>query len=208
MSLKSAVPLLFAAGVGAVLLSKKKPTTSKKSGSRDILASGKVERTGIPKPGESPLAYEWRVRDGGQVYVAETGLPESVRNPVVKKWTKIGEADTVEDAKMMALAWIDQQPGYEQDVEVVDSGKYDGWEWRVITDPQRGHIGQYKIGEGPWLSALEGTYDEAFHNKLLEMGVKAYESHGGDFPMPGPDDPCPPGQRRVKRNGMWVCEPE
>lgn len=185
MAGKFALPLLVVAGGAAVLLSKKKPTTSKKKGKGDILASGKVERTGIPKPGESPLAYEWRVR-AASAYVAETGLPESVRNPVVKKWAKVGEADTVEDAKMMALAWIDQQPGYEQDVEVVDSGEesleYGKFKWRVITDPQRGFIGQYQIGNGQWYSAVEGAeYHDQFKNGLWEIAIKELKRLSEEF---------------------------
>lgn len=185
MAGKSALPLLLAVGAGAVLLSKKKPTTAKKKNGKgnNVVSSGKVERTSIPSgPGDNPLAYEWRVRKSNGTYLAEAGRPETMRDPVVKMWKSIGEADTVEDAEDMALAWIDQQPGYEQDAEVVDSGSMSGggWQWRVITDPQRGYIGQYKIGEAQWLSAVEaGTYDDSFRMQLLGMGEKAYMAQGG-----------------------------
>lgn len=184
MAGKSALPLLLAVGAGAVLLSKKKPAAKKKkAGGNNIVSSGKVERTSIPSgPSDNPLAYEWRVRKPNETYLAEAGRPESLRDPVVKMWKSIGEADTVEDAEDMALAWIEQQPGYEQEAEVVDSGSMSegGWQWRVITDPQRGYIGQYKIGEGQWLSALEAiAYDDAFRIQLLGMGEKAYMAQGG-----------------------------
>ncbi len=177
----NALPLLLAAGFGAVLLTKKKAGKAKGKGN-GVVDSGKVERTSVPKSGESPLAYEWRVRRANGVYAAEAGRPESLRDPVVKKWVHIGEADTVGDARVMVLAWIGQQVGYESEAEVVEAGVMSGggWQWRVITDPERGYIGQYKIGEGPWLNAvIAGVYDQAMKYKMFEIGEKAYIAAGG-----------------------------
>lgn len=184
----NALPLLFAAGVGAVLLSKKKPA-KKKGGSAasSVVASGKVERTTIPKgPSDSPLAYEWRVRKTNDAYMAEAGRPETLRDPVVKMWKSIGEADTIEDAKDMALAWIVQQPGYEQPVTVVDSGaqtsQFGSFEWRVIPDPERGYVGQYKIASGPWLSAVEGAeYTEQFKMGIWDAALNDLKRMAEEF---------------------------
>jgi hypothetical protein len=184
----NAFPLLLAAGMGAVLLSKKKPTSKKKGGSSSrIVDSGKVERTSIPKSAsDNPLAYEWRVRSTSDGYVAEVGRPETLRDLVVKMWKAVGDADTVEDARDMALAWIDQQPGYEQPVNVVDSGaeslEHGDFEWRVITDPQRGHVGQYRIYNGPWLSAVEAMeYTQEFKMRIWDAAIKDLKRVAEEF---------------------------
>lgn len=188
MAGKSTLPLLLAAGVGAVLLSKKKPASKKSGSSSGIVASGKIERTSIPKgPSDSPLAYEWRVRKSSQIYLSEVGRPKTLRDPVVKEWTGIGEADTVDDAKMMAIAWIGQQPGYEPDVEVVDSGiegvsGLGDFEWRVITDAARGHVGQYRLGEGPWFSAVEAfEYTQQLKMSLFDAAIKELKRLAEEF---------------------------
>jgi hypothetical protein len=181
------LPLLFAAGAGAVILSKKKPASKKRGGSgNSIVDSGKVERTGVPQgPGDNPLAYEWRVRKAKVAYASEVGRPEGIRDPVVKMWESIGEADTVEDARDMALAWIDQQPGYEQDVEIVDSGSESSdlgtFDWRVITDAARGHVGQYRIAGGPWLSAVEGEYSESFKMGIWDVAIRELKRLNEEF---------------------------
>lgn len=180
MAGKSTLPLLLAAGVGAVLLTRKKPAKKKKKeaeAKKGVVASGSVDRTSIPAAGESPLAYQWRVRESDETYIAETGRPETLRDPdTIKKWTAIGEADTVEDAKDMALAWISEQSGYESEVEVVDSGTKNEWEWRVITDPERGFIGQYRLAGGQWLGAVEGPeYTEQFKHAVWAAAIKDWE---------------------------------
>jgi len=179
MAGKSVLPLLLAAGAGAVLLSKKKPAAKKKTAPKNgnnVVASGKVDRTSIPKAGESPLAYEWRVRRSNGTYISETGRPATLRDPVVKMWKAIGEADTVEDAKELALAWIDEQPGYESEAEIVDSGTQNSsvgqFEWRVITDPERGLIGQYRLPGGQWLGAVEGPeYTDQFRIAIFDVAM-------------------------------------
>ncbi len=182
MAGKSTLPLLLAVGVGAVLLTKKKPAKKKKKeaeAKRGVVASGSVDRTSIPAAGESPLAYQWRVRESDETYIAETGRPETLRDPdIIKKWTAIGEADTVEDAKDMALAWISEQSGYESEVEVVDSGTKNEWEWRIITDPERGFIGQYRLAGGQWLGAVEGPeYTEQLKHAVWAAAIKDWERH-------------------------------
>jgi hypothetical protein len=187
MAGKSALPLLLAAGVGAVLLTKKKPAKKKKKvtpeAKNNVVASGKVDRTSIPKRGELPFAYSWRVRKSNETYVAEAGRPSTIRETEVRIWKAIGEADTVEDAKEMALAWIDKQPGFESEPEVVDSGAPGTkgvWEWRVITDPERGFIGQYRLPDGQWLNAVEGPeYNNPFKITLWEVAEKDWLSKQG-----------------------------
>ena len=187
MAGKSILPLLLLAGAGAVLLTKSKPSKKKAKAPKEVtstdvvVASGSVQRTGIPSPGDNPRSYHWRVRSEDDVYIGEARRPP-LREPdpdadFEEKWTAVGEADTAADAEEMVLAWIEKQDGYGDPVDIVDGGVKTEWEWRVITDPERGFIGQYKLKGAQWLNGVEGPeYNDPFKFSLWAVAIKDWES--------------------------------
>jgi hypothetical protein len=185
------LPLLLIAGGAAYLMTAKKKKKKKvvkaevKAG--DIVASGEIDRTSIPKVGESPLPFHWRVRASakragfaGVEYVGEVGQasPRDVAAGV-KIWKEIGRADNPDDAQELAIAFIESQPGYEPELEVVDSGASENWEWRIVVENGR-YKGQYKWGDRPWLGAVEAdAVTDAFKKTLFEKAESDFQAQAG-----------------------------
>ncbi len=186
MAGKGTAALVLGGAAAFMLMPKKKKRRKKKvkPAGEGIAVEGSIQRTSAPSAeSQNPNAYQWRVaiKEASVVYVAQIGRA-LMRKPEegVKTWTDVGEADNVEDAQEMAIAAIEQMPGYEPDLEIVDSGQKGAWEWRVYTDPERGFVGQYRLPGGQWLAALEGPqYDEGFKIRLWELSEKAHIAAGG-----------------------------
>ncbi len=186
MAGKGTAALILGGAAAFMLMPKKKKrkkgkVTIPKEG---IAAEGSVQRTSAPSAeSQNPNAYQWRVaiKEAGVVYAAQIGRP-LMKEPEkgVRTWNDVGEADNVEDAQEMAIAAIEQMPGYEPDLEIVDSGRKGAWEWRVYTDPERGFVGQYRLAGAQWLAAIEGAeYSEGFKLRLWELAEKAHIAAGG-----------------------------
>lgn len=204
MAAKSSLPLLLVAGVGAVVLSakskkkKKKPATSKTPDKTGIMASGSVDRVLPPKGIEIPTPYEWRIRKSNGDYIAEAGkkMPRSLK---VEEWHEVGIADNLEDAKEMAFAYIDKQPGFEYASSAVASGSHAGFDYVVrsgeyeapVTLPPdapemvfpmlSGYIGEYRLnGLTKWTVANKGQDQEDVRLLTMEAGALAAEALGGN----------------------------
>lgn len=207
MAGKSTLPLLLAAGVGAIVLTKgkkkkRKPAspaspTEPKPDKDGVVASGSVDRVFAAKsPTEGFMPYEWRVRKKSGDYIAEVGM-KTPRDLKVGSWEEVGKADNMEDAKELAFAYIDKQPGFEFASTVVKSGSQRGAFDYIVregeyvevegegfsgskTETIEGYIGEYRInGTSKWVEASKGQDMDRVRVLTLEAATIASAALGG-----------------------------
>lgn len=189
---------LMAAGAAAFVLTKSKAKKKKKSSSKtsgsDAVASGTVERV-FPVDGvEFPTPFEWRVRKIDGEYVAETGKKDP-RSLKVLEWTEVGNADNLQDAKDLAWAYIDNQPGFEFASSAVHSERRTGMFDMVVrtgeySEPdsdviESGYIGNYRLhNDDNWVEAVHGPDLEKVRLLTLETAAIAAGALGGGDQQP------------------------
>lgn len=205
MAGKSILPLVAIAGGAAFMLTKskkkkKKTATAKKPpiGKDGVVASGSVDRVFAPKtPSEGlGMPYEWRVRKSNGDYLAEVGKKKP-RDLKVGTWEEVGKADNMEDAKELAFAYIDKQPGFEFASTVVKSGRHKGAFDYIVREGEysvaegegfadaksetiSGFIGEYRLdGMSKWVEAAEGEDMENVRILTMEAATIAANALGG-----------------------------
>jgi len=198
--------MLALVGVGALVLTKGKKKPKKKTatapkapiGKDGVVASGSIDRVFAPTSPTQGLGmpYEWRVRKSNGDYLAEVGKKKP-RDLKVATWEEVGKADNMEDAKELAFAYIDKQPGFEFASTVVKSGRHKGAFDYIVREGEysvsegegftgatsetiSGFIGEYRLdGMSKWVEASKGQDVEDVRVLTMEAGAIAADALGG-----------------------------